>query len=444
MKHKKILVIHLNEFNYNYLKFGLKKYNLKYIKKFLSLKKISTFTKDNMQNKNLDPWVQSVSINTGKTSKKHKILKLGQKLNKNLLFIWDVLAKKNVDCFIWGSINSKFNHNKNIKLFFPDPWNYESKTYPSDLESLHKLPKYYAKNYLEIESLKIIKYSFSFFFTLIRNKGLSFFLRNFSLIITSLINKGLKNYILFFLFDLISLDLFKQKISSNKNCFSYIFLNSLAHFQHNNWNDLKAEKYYFMYVNRIIKYIFEISKAHDSLFIFNGFTQNKIKSEFLIRPINPIKFLKKIITFKNLEQDMTNGGYIFFKNKKSTNEAFKIIKNYKICGINIFKISQKKDKSFYYRIRIKSKKNLNDLHFNKIDKSLLSQTIKDENVKYNFQINFNSNELSNFLNNVQFIKTTGVHIPTGDVLYKNIKKNGNKKSIENHEIFNIFNNFFKI
>ena len=197
-----------------------------------------------------------------------------------------------------------------------------------------------------------------------------------------------------------------------------------------------------MYVNRIIKYIFEISNAHDSLFIFNGFTQNKIKSEFLIRPVNPIKFLKKIITFKNLEQDMTNGGYIFFKNKKSTNEAFKIIKNYKICGIKIFKISQKKDKSFFYRIIIKSKKNLNDLHFNKIDKSLLSQTIKDENVKYNFQINFNSKELSNFLNNIQFIKTTGVHIPTGDVLYKNIKKIANKKSIENHEIFNIFNNFF--
>ena len=73
MTHKKLLAIHLNEFNYNYLKYGAKKYKLNNIKKLLTFKKIDTFTKDKIQNKNLDPWVQSVSINTGILSKKHKI-----------------------------------------------------------------------------------------------------------------------------------------------------------------------------------------------------------------------------------------------------------------------------------------------------------------------------------------------------------------------------------
>ena len=84
MKNKKILAVYLNEFNFNYLKYGAKKYRLKYLKKLFLLKKISTFTKDKIQNKNLDPWVQSVSINTGKISNKHKIFKLGQKLDQGL------------------------------------------------------------------------------------------------------------------------------------------------------------------------------------------------------------------------------------------------------------------------------------------------------------------------------------------------------------------------
>lgn len=442
MKQKKLLAVHLNEFNYDYLKYGAKKYKLKNIKKLLTFKKIKTFTKDKTQNKNLDPWVQSVSINTGMISKKHKIFKLGQKLDNDIYFIWDVLMKKKVDCFIWGSINSNFIKNKHIKIFFPDPWNYTSHVIPNDLKQLHILPKYYAKNYTDTEINKIVKYSFLFLKSFIKNKGINFMLKNFYLIFHSLLSRGLKNYLLFFLFDLISLDIFKQKINSKNNCFSYIFLNSLAHFQHNNWNDLMAEKYYFLYTDKIIKSIFDIYKSHDALFIFNGFSQKKIKDEFILRPKNPSKFLKKIIFFKSIEQDMTNGGFIFFSDKKSTNTAFDKIKNYSVCGIKIFEALQKKDKSFFYRIMIKSKKDLNITSVNSINNKNLSNTFYYENKKKKIQIKFNSIELSEFLSSVQFIKTTGIHSTNGDIIFDNLKNISKKKSIENHKIFNIFNNFF--
>ena len=120
MIQKKLIAIHLNEFNFDYLKYGVSKYKLKYLKKLISLKKISTYTKDKTQNKNLDPWVQSVSINIGKTSRKHKIFKLGQKINKKVIFIWDILIKKNIDCYVWGSINTNYIKNKYLKLFFPE------------------------------------------------------------------------------------------------------------------------------------------------------------------------------------------------------------------------------------------------------------------------------------------------------------------------------------
>ena len=38
---------------------------------------IKTFSEDKVQDKNLDPWVQNISINSGKKSKDHKIFNLG-------------------------------------------------------------------------------------------------------------------------------------------------------------------------------------------------------------------------------------------------------------------------------------------------------------------------------------------------------------------------------
>ncbi len=442
MKNKKLLVIHLNEFNHEFLIYGAKKYDLKYLKKLLRFKNLTTFTKDKTQNKNLDPWVQSVSINTGKNSKNHKIFKLGQKINNKVSFIWDSLAKKNIDCFVWGSINSKFNENKYLKVFFPDPWNYYSKTKPEKLKNLHLLPKYYAKNYTQPNFFKIIKYSIIFFYSFIKNNGINFLIKYFFLIFSITLKQGLKNFILFFLFDLISLHLFNKNIQTNNKCFSYIFLNSLAHFQHNNWSDKKVEKYYFIFVEQFAKEIFEIYKKHSSLLVFNGFSQIKTNKEYLIRPKNPHLFLKKIVKFKNLEQDMTNGGFLFFKNKLDSNRALKKLKNYKICGLNIFEILQKKDKSLYYRIIVKTNKNLNKRNILGLKKNVLENCFKYENNFKKIKMNLNRKELSDFLNSVKLIKSTGIHSQNGILFMDKVPTLYNRSILENHKIFNIFESYF--
>ena len=77
-----LLAIYLNEFNPEYLLKGARKYKCKSILKVLNFKKVRTYTKDQKQNFNLDPWVQSVSINTGKPSKLHKVYKLRSTIKK--------------------------------------------------------------------------------------------------------------------------------------------------------------------------------------------------------------------------------------------------------------------------------------------------------------------------------------------------------------------------
>mgnify|MGYP001463259467 CR=1 FL=1 len=252
MKEKNnLLAIYLNEFNFTYLLSGAKKYQCKSILEVLSFKKVKTYTNDKKQNFNLDPWVQAVSINTGKRSSKHKVLKLGQPIKKNLLQIWDVLAANKISCSVWGAMNSKFKQNKYIDYYFPDPWNFRDSTWPKSLMGLYYLPNYYAKNYLKFSFFKFFYYFINFVWTLFLNVKLFDLFKDCIFSTYLFIKKGIKNFILFFLFDLIFLNLFKFNINKKKSSFSIIFLNSIAHYQHNNWNELDNEKYFFRFVEKI-------------------------------------------------------------------------------------------------------------------------------------------------------------------------------------------------
>ena len=246
------------------------------------------------------------------------------------------------------------------------------------------------------------------------------------------------------MFDLISLHIFSVKKIKNNKHFSFIFLNSLAHFQHNNWDEKRNEKLYFVFVDRILQYIFDIYSKHNSLIIFNGFKQKKIKVEYLIRPINPELFLKKIITFKKLEQDMTNGGFIFFNNINDTNAAFKKIKDYKMSGLKVFEVNQKNKSSFYYKINLKTLKNLKNENLilipkNKLIKYFEYEKKRERKIK---KKDIDLNQINEFLQEMKLIKTTGKHFFEGDIFFNNFKIKKNIKSIENHRIFNLINSYY--
>jgi hypothetical protein len=139
---------------------------------------------------------------------------------------------------------------------------------------------------------------------------------------------------------------------------------------------------------------------------------------------------------------MTNGGFIFFKDKKEADIGFKKLTNYTVCGIKIFEILQKKNKSFFYKIKINSTKDLRKININRINKKILLKSFQNDDKK-KMKINFNFEEISKFLDSIRFIKTTGIHSTKGNIFYDNIKILKNKKLIENQQIFNIFTDYFK-
>ena len=340
-------------------------------------------------------------------------------------------------------MNSKLRDNKNLNYYFPDPWNFRDKTKPKSLMGLYYLPNYYAKNYLKFNYFKFFYFSLIFFLTLITKVNLNIFFKDLFFTIKLFFKRGIKNFILFFLFDIIFLNIFEKTITTKKSRFSMIFLNSIAHFQHNNWNELKNEKYFFLFVENIFKKILKCKKHFNSILIFNGFTQKKINTEYLLRPKNPELFLSKFIKFKKLEQDMTNGGLLFFSNKRDKNNAIETLKKLQCFGKKVFYIKKYINNKLFYKINLKSKKVINELDLNKNKIKLKKYFF--ENLKTTQNQNYKKKEIGNyFIESIKFIKTTGIHDSNGLAIFKNIKDLNKVSKIENHKIFNFVCKHFEI
>ncbi len=433
---KKLLSIHLNEFNYNFLNNGSKKFKCKNIQKILKFKKIKTYSVDKTQDKDLDPWVQSVTINTGKSSNFHKIFKTGQPVPKNLTQIWDILSEQKINCAIWGTMNTYFKNNKNIKIFFPDPWNKQVKVKPVSLMNAYRLPRSYAENYTDFKISKNLFNIYSFIFLCIKHISFLDLIKIFTIFVQTFLFKGFKNYNLFFLFDLISIYLFESLTKNEKINFSHIFLNSLAHFQHNNWDEIHNYKIYFKYTDAIIEKILDLSKNYHQVLIYNGFTQKRIKTEYLLRPRNPKKFLQNIgISFKKINTNMTNGGILEFNNIREKNKNKEKLIKFSIFGFRFFEVKEISLNKIFYRIQVKS--------FRKIEQHFSSNLIQkslgyDSKLKIKILKKFNQNKT--IFNELKYLKTTGKHFYEGILLSKKIISE--KKVMENKRIFNLVKNYF--
>ena len=445
---KKLLILELNECDFEFFLYGAKKYNFPLIKKFISNKnKVSTFTKDKSEGFNLDPWVQWVSVHTGKSSKKHKVYRLGQTLDKKIKQIWEILSAKKINCTIWGAFNSTLNKKKNIDLFFPDPWSFNEKAFPNYFNSFLKLPRYYAKNYPEVNKFKIIFNVSIFFYKIIFSKLFFNIINILFELIKIFINAKLKSFNLYFFLDLITLFILNNNLKKKNSEFVIIAINSFAHYQHNYWDTKKYEYVYFWYLNKMIKVINEIGENYNSSIILNGFSQKKVKNEFHLRFKKPQFLFKKLnLNFKKIEPDMTSGAIVSFKSFQDKEKAIKKINNIKIYSYPVFEIQNfKNERKFYYKfsliylrrkyhIKALDKKNYK-IYFQKPKKLL-----KEENLSQDQKI-----FLDNIFTNSLFGKSTSRHISNGVLFYKNIKlskKDIKKKIIKNTQIYSIILNHF--
>jgi hypothetical protein len=103
---KNILLLELNEFNRELLEAGARNSEFLNIKWLFTLNQTQTTTEDTIESDRLDPWVQWVSVHTGKPSTEHKIKHLGDIPDLAAPQIWETLSAKGITTDVWGSLNA--------------------------------------------------------------------------------------------------------------------------------------------------------------------------------------------------------------------------------------------------------------------------------------------------------------------------------------------------
>jgi hypothetical protein len=380
---KKLILIELNEINFDFiLKYQKNKKLFKFFNKdfFSNLKT----TKSESKYELLEPWIQWVSIHTGKRFAEHKIFRLGDVINlKKYKQIFEIIESRGFQVGAISPMNAK-NNLKSSKYFIPDPWtktncsgNYWIKLL---YNSISRVVNNNANNRIHFKDYFII------FFNFIINIRARSFLKYYYLIIRSFKLKFYKSLVL----DLILHDLHINLLNKHKVNFSSIFFNSGAHIQHHYFfnsefynGKFKNPKWYLKKEHDPIlesaifydEILYEYSKLNDyKIIVATGLTQVPYdRSKFYYRLKDHSAFLKICkIKFKQVHPRMTRDFLVTFNNYDQKNNAVRILNNInKLNKCDVFNLDFKKsvNLSIFVTLAVKFEVNKNfNLSLNEIDK----------------------------------------------------------------------------
>lgn len=414
---KKLLQVELNEFDPIFLREQANKLGLKHTLRFLDFEHGETFTDDEVEHQGLDPWVQWVNVHSGMPSSQHGIKRLGDTLNQTQPQIWEAIAEKGNRWVVWGVMNAPIGKKTGGEIFMPDPWSFDEEAYPENLNDLLSLPRYVAKNYLEPNRLEFTKR----FLHLVRYYAppthwpvMLKFIKEFA---KSTFTVGLSIHSLSTLLDYLGALEFVRYRKNTSPEFSIIFLNHIAHLQHQFWpsgEDLHPEMAFGLKINNLIMgLLLDSCNEDEAIIVMNGLKQENVagKGFYVYRQINPERTIKELTGIDDIlvEQCMTNDAHIKFKTAKDAGRAFERLSSLELTdGHKLFFTEMIAKKHVFIQLSI------------------------EYQVCENAEIICGNKNL-NFYDLFEVVcERTGAHIPNGDVYYKGIQL---KDKFFNHEIY---------
>lgn len=224
---KKIIVLELNEVIFEYInkyilqghlpnfRFAIEKFGYR-----------NTTSECNFHE--LEPWIQWVSVHTGKTFAEHKIFRLGDIHSSDIEQIWESLEKNGLNVCAISPMNAANRINEgNGSIFMPDPWTVTPVTGSRLLKATYKAIRQgvnqNAQGKLSIDSI------FTLLLALVIYGRFRSLVTYFSSIANILLGRGWAKAIFL---DRFLADVFLNFQRPNKPDFSSLFLNAAAHIQH--------------------------------------------------------------------------------------------------------------------------------------------------------------------------------------------------------------------
>ena len=133
----KTILLSLNEVNFSFIENYIDKGFLKNFKNFLNQNDLVT-TVSEKEFKNQEPWIQWVSLHTGKKLSEHQIFRLGDIEKLEYPQVFEEIENKGKSLGLIFPFNTS-NRLKTPKYFIPDPWTETKFTADKSLESFFQL-----------------------------------------------------------------------------------------------------------------------------------------------------------------------------------------------------------------------------------------------------------------------------------------------------------------
>lgn len=423
---KKLLQIELNEFDPVFLLNQAEKLGLDHTKKFLEFSHTTTITDDEVEHQGLDPWVQWVNIHTGLPSTRHGIKRLGDTSSQTTPQIWETLASKGKSWIAWGVMNAPMGNGEGAEAFMPDPWSFDEVAYPDNLNDLLSLPRYMARNYLETNKIVFLRKFLHFVKYYAPPSHWPNLLKFTKEVIKSSVSVGVSIHSLTTLLDYLSALEFVRLRKLKNPDYSTIFLNHIAHLQHQFWLDddeLHPEMKFGLQINNLImELLLKSRKKNEAIFVVNGLKQKNVhKNGFHVyRQKNPVETIQALVLDKSMrvEQCMTNDAHLKFSTKKQADKIYAELKS--------ITLSDGQDLFFVERVS---------------DNHVFIQLCIEHNVDENALINTPHGEFRFYDLFEHVCERTGAHVPYGDIFSDGITF---PSTIHNHEIYSQTLNYFDV
>ncbi len=427
---EKLILLGLNELNFDYIKYYSEKGLLPNFKHLFNEFGYSE-TISEKEYKLLEPWIQWVTVHTGKDYKEHQVFRLGDIVErKDLKQIFEIAEEKGLTVGAVSPFNAD-NRLKNPKFFVPDPWTQTKASGENFIQEVSKaVSQAVNDNAKESVSKKSI---FAILKTLLKVVKPSSYIEYFKLLISLRSKVGIKAVVL----DKLLGDTFIQQWKRYEPDFSNLFLNTGAHFQHHymfnsaayqgtlknpEWYCPKKQDPLIDILKEYDRIIGKLLKLNVRLIICTGLHQKPHKhNTFYWRLNNHDDFLQKleIRGIKKITPRMSRDFLVEFNSIEDAEIAQKALETYdsEINNTKIFTVDNR-------------------------EKSLFVELIYPYDIGDNFTIK-GEKEIINFKNDVAFVAIkNGEHDSIGYYIdtYKKVEKTS--KPIELKKVFdNIVQSF---
>ena len=424
-KEKKLILVQLNEINFDYFRDFFSSRDYSNLKKLYDLNSYTTYSESEYEN--LEPWIQWFSAVSGLDAKSHKVFRLGDVTHSDCEQIYEKIEQKGFKVGAILPMNVK-NKLKNPAFFIPDPWTETESDNSIWNRLLYKALKQAvndnSKNRISIKNLIVILISFIKFFNI----------RNLYLYLKLFIKSFKRPWTKSLFFDLFLHDIHLKYLKQEVN-FSSIFFNAGAHIQHHYFfdmidNSLKNPRWYIKEELNPANDLFEVYDKivgdylrhfKNNVIFATGLSQELSNKPFYYyRLKNHKEFLKNIgIIFKNIYPRMSRDFLIEFENKQEAEIAVEQLKLIKTeDGISIFNEIDNRGISVF-----------------------VSLTFSDE-IKNDTVVKYKNSKI-NLFDKVSFVALkNGIHSPKGYLFTSENIKSKDEKNFHVKKIFNIINEYF--